>query len=278
MFKIGEFSTIARVSDVLLRHYDRIDLFKPAWVDPTSGYRYYTIEQLPELNRILALRDLGLSLEQIGRMVADDVSAEEIRGMLALRKAQIEQALAEERARLRRVASRLKQIEQRGAQPRYDVVEKSLAEQPYLAIREPVPHLRTAGWLYYQIIEAVQQTRVPGLGPCMALFHDPVFRVEHADFELGFLLDEFSDIELPLPEGRVLAPRVLAPVKRALTCVHIGPWPEIHLGFAAIGGWIESHDLQIAGEPRELYHNLVPPEQDDELIVEIQIPVTSSRP
>ena len=55
MFRIGEFSTIARVSSVLLRHYDEMDLFKPSYVNPQNGYRYYSIEQLPRLNRILAL-------------------------------------------------------------------------------------------------------------------------------------------------------------------------------------------------------------------------------
>jgi DNA-binding transcriptional MerR regulator len=78
MFQIGEFSNIARVSGVLLRHYDQIGLFKPAHVNPENGYRYYTIEQLPALNRILALRDLGLALEQIKRLVHDNVSPAEI--------------------------------------------------------------------------------------------------------------------------------------------------------------------------------------------------------
>lgn len=96
MLKIGEFSTIARVSDVLLRHYDQLDLFKPAYVDPDSGYRYYTIDQLPDLNRILALRDLGFSLEQVGRLVSDNISAEEVQGMLKLKRAQIEQLVSEE--------------------------------------------------------------------------------------------------------------------------------------------------------------------------------------
>ena len=66
MFKIGEFAQIAQVSDNLLRHYDAIDLLKPIHVDEWTGYRYYSAAQLPQLNRILALKDLGLSLEDAG--------------------------------------------------------------------------------------------------------------------------------------------------------------------------------------------------------------------
>ncbi|MBC7811584.1 MAG: MerR family DNA-binding transcriptional regulator, partial [Burkholderiales bacterium] len=61
MFKIGDFSKISQVSARMLRHYDDIDLFKPAHIDPFTGYRYYTVDQLPRLNRLLALKDLGLS-------------------------------------------------------------------------------------------------------------------------------------------------------------------------------------------------------------------------
>ena len=65
MFRIGEFSKIAQVPASLLRYYDDIGLFRPIDCDRDSGYRYYSVEQLTQLNRILALKDLGLSLEQV---------------------------------------------------------------------------------------------------------------------------------------------------------------------------------------------------------------------
>lgn len=62
MFRIGDFAKIARVSVKTLRHYDEIDLFKPELVHATTGYRSYSIDQLPKLNRILVLKDLGFTL------------------------------------------------------------------------------------------------------------------------------------------------------------------------------------------------------------------------
>lgn len=100
MFRIGEFSKIAQVSGRLLRYYEEIGLLIPEYTDPQTGYRFYSAKQLPRLNRILVLKELGLSLEQIARLVGRDTSAEEIRGMLKLRKAQIEQTVQEELARL----------------------------------------------------------------------------------------------------------------------------------------------------------------------------------
>ena len=64
MFRIGEFSKIAQVSGRLLRYYDKLGLFKPIRIDPETGYRYYSAQQLPALNRILALKELGLTLDR----------------------------------------------------------------------------------------------------------------------------------------------------------------------------------------------------------------------
>jgi DNA-binding transcriptional MerR regulator len=90
MFRIGEFSKIAQVPGSLLRYYDEIGLLKPVHIDQWTGYRYYSARQLPRLHRILALKELGLTLDQIARLVNEEVSAAEIQGMLALKKAQVE--------------------------------------------------------------------------------------------------------------------------------------------------------------------------------------------
>jgi len=85
MFRIGDFSKISQVPISQLRYYDEIGLFQPAEIDRKTGYRYYNATQLPKLNRIIALKELGLSLDQVGPMIQDDVVVDEIRGMLALK-------------------------------------------------------------------------------------------------------------------------------------------------------------------------------------------------
>ena len=96
MFRIGDFSKFSRVSIKMLRHYDEIGLLKPVHVDPFTSYRYYSVDQLPRLNRIIALKDLGFTLEQITRLLDEGLSAEQIKGMLKLKRAEIEQQLQAE--------------------------------------------------------------------------------------------------------------------------------------------------------------------------------------
>ena len=91
MFSIGEFARHGRVSVRMLRHYDTIGLLRPACVDPVSGYRLYQASQLAELNRVIALKELGFTLQQVQSILAEQVSAAELRGMLKLRRAAVTQ-------------------------------------------------------------------------------------------------------------------------------------------------------------------------------------------
>ncbi len=60
MFKIGDFSKLGQVSVRMLRHYDQLGLLKPDHIDTFTGYRYYAVEQLVRLNRILFFKDFGI--------------------------------------------------------------------------------------------------------------------------------------------------------------------------------------------------------------------------
>src|SRR5688572_7131248 len=135
MYRIGEFSKIAQVPGGVLGYYDQIGLLKPAHIDKWTGYRYYSAKQLPRLHRILALKELGLSLDQITRLIDEEVSGAEIRGMLMLKKAQVEQTLHEELTRLRYIEARLNWIDA-PADSGYDIVLKTVPAQSYLSLRE----------------------------------------------------------------------------------------------------------------------------------------------
>jgi DNA-binding transcriptional MerR regulator len=88
-----------------------IGLLRPACVDPASGYRFYQASQLAELNRVIALKDLGFTLQQVQAIIDERVSAAELRGMLKLRRAEIHAQIEAETTRLARIEARLLTIE-----------------------------------------------------------------------------------------------------------------------------------------------------------------------
>jgi len=95
VFKIGDFSRLSLVSVKALRYYDELGLLKPARVDEFTGYRYYSASQLTRLNRILAMKDMGLSLEQIALLLDKELTPDQIRGMLRLKQVELRQQLEE---------------------------------------------------------------------------------------------------------------------------------------------------------------------------------------
>lgn len=282
MFKIGEFARIAQVSGRLLRYYDEIGLLKPAHVDVQSGYRYYMAEQLPRLNRILALKDLGLSLDQIGRMLDGAVSADEIRGMLMIRKAQIEQSLREEVARLRQVEVRLRQIEQEGSLWTADVVVKPVAEQPIVSYRQKLvarEMFRLVGMVMGRALGPGRETTLK-IGLPIFVLYSEAFSAEVVDIELGYQLEGAveGDMSLTLPAlpddttVRTLSQHTLPAVPQMATLVHRG-WDDGVMSYNALGDWIQANGYRIVGPSREVILSSQWPHNRQETVFEIQFPV-----
>jgi DNA-binding transcriptional MerR regulator len=276
MFRIGEFSQIARFSGRLLRYYDSIGLLQPRHTDPATGYRYYSAGQLGRLNRILALKDLGLSLEQVARLLDDRISPDEIRGMLTLKKAELERTLSEEAVRLRNIESRLRQIEEQGSLADYDVVIKSAAARPYLSARATFPRFGDVVATLRQVVRAAGKHASAPRDNLVVVAHSD-FEDENLDLEIGYALGRDIRKAVPLSPQLTLTTRELPAIPTLATVVRSGPAPELHLAFGALGTWMEANGYNVAGPCREVF--LEPPFQtpgSDHVTVEIQFPVSKA--
>src|SRR4051794_33706659 len=103
MFAVGAFANLSGVSAKALRLYDRMGLFRPAWTDSATGYRYYSAAQLPELRRILALRDTGMPLAKI----AEVGRPADLRAALEVRRRELEAQRTDLERRLAALAIRV---------------------------------------------------------------------------------------------------------------------------------------------------------------------------
>lgn len=273
MFRIGEFSKIAQVPGSLLRYYDQIGLLKPAHVDKWTGYRYYSAKQLPRLHRILALKELGLRLEQIERLVAEEVSTAEIRGMLVLRKAQVEQSVNEERARLQQLEVRLQQIDAPG-QSAFDIVLKNVAAQPYLSVREVLPGLDAALGIMKEMVQVLPARMDAGrLGYFTTVVHSETLESDSLDIELGAVLTGSADLSMRLSGDRLMKVRTLRAEAKMATVVRVGGFEKSCESYGAIGLWVEENGYRINGPGREV--QIQPPrtERLEEMVTEIQFPI-----
>jgi DNA-binding transcriptional MerR regulator len=269
MIRIGDFSKLSRVSVKTLRYYDEMGLLKPVSVDNFTGYRLYEYSQLSVLHRILALKDLGFSLEEIGRLLDDGLSVEQMRGMLKLRETEARQRLREEAERLERIESQLRQIEQEEVMSKYDVVIKSTDELTIASVRDVVPTPPEQGGLWEELGSYLGMHRVKPSGACFTLYHDDEFKERDWDLEVC------EQINVDLSESKRIKVRTLPAVDSMACTIHNGPFTTLGEAYNAIGKWITDNGYQIVGPCRELYlqTNSDGNQNDPNTVTEIQFPV-----
>jgi predicted transcriptional regulator YdeE/DNA-binding transcriptional MerR regulator len=270
MQKIGDFGRLARVSVKTLRHYHKLGLLKPAWVDRFTGYRYYTLDQLPQLNRILALKDLGFSLEEVQRLLRQDLSVAEMRGMLRLKRTELERAVRSEQARLERIEHRLRQIEEHGQMPTHEVVLKSVLPRRVLGIRGIIPAYDQVERLFVALDHYLKQQRcrLDAGTPWYAIYYDA--EGDEPDIE--------AEVAVPLAVARKANPPAAVhelPGIAAMACVaHTGGRESLGEAYSAVLTWIEGNGFRVMGPTREVHlHEPEPTSAEVTDVIDVQFPV-----
>ena len=274
MFSIGEFARHGRVSVRMLRHYDTIGLLQPACVDPVTGYRFYRAGQLADLNRVIALKELGFSLQQVQSILGDQLSAAELRGMLRLRRAEIRAQIDAETTRLARVEARLMTIEDEVRTPVDGVIVKSLPQVRVAELAgtaagyEPDAITPVIQPLYCDLWGLMAAAGVSAAGPAVAYYQDapdgdgavvvhaavPV--VTEADADHGFSVTSLPQID------------------RAAVIIHHGRMDDVLVTGQALARWIDANGYRSAGYAREV--TLEWSADPDTWVTELQQPIITT--
>ncbi|MEV4625364.1 MerR family transcriptional regulator [Micromonospora sp. NPDC049523] len=273
MFSIGDFAKLGRVSVRMLRHYDAIGLLRPAAVDPASGYRSYHADQLRRLNRVIALKDLGFTLQQVQRVLDDELDVEQLRGMLRLQRAELAARLAADAARLTGIEARLRMIENEGHMHTEDVVLKKIAPvrvaelSAVAASYESVDIMPVIHPLYPELLCRLDAAGVAVTGPSVA-YYDPApgdsgeAVVVHAAIQVAVAPrddHDFTIVDLP-------------GIDSAATIIHRGPMHEADRSMHILAGWVEEHGYRMIGYAREVCLEFVP-DDPDKWVHEFQVEV-----
>lgn len=273
MLSIGNFARHGRVSVRMLRHYDTIGLLRPAHVDQVTGYRSYEAHQLSRLNRIVALKELGFTLQQVQSILNDEVSVEELRGMLRLRQAELQSRIATDTSRLAQVEARLQIIEREGTMPTDDPQIKRIQEVRVAELTgtagsfEPESSSPVIQPLYDELCGRLDRAGLLPTGPAIAYYEGspngdgvlvyaalPVAADPNDDYD-------FSIVDLP-------------EIEQAATIVHHGPMDNVMSTIQTLARWIDANGYRSAGYNRELYIECG--EDRDEWVTELQEPIATS--
>ena len=270
MFKIGEFSKLTQVSIRMLRYYDEAGLLPPAFTDPDTGYRMYTVEQIPTLHRILFLRDTGFSVAEIGAVLAH-WSPGAMAEMFHNKRQEIECAIAQEQEKLQRIAAAMTDLGTEKLKSHLNVTIKSVPAYPVLSLRRILPDYFAEGMLWKELTEIVRRHHLQVMDSSLsfAIYHDGEFKDSGVDVEICTVVDA-------LGEGRDGAVYRYTEAVPHMACAMVyGPFENIAGGYASFAEWLSSHSLyRMTGQSRQICHRGPWNESDEaKYLTEIQIPV-----
>ena len=275
LLKIGEFSRLSQVTVKTLHHYDDISLLKPSHIDRFTSYRYYTVDQLPRIHSIMALKELGLSLEEITQLLHDDMPPDQIRGMYRLKLAEAQQRVREEQARMAQIEFRLRQIELEGTLETLDIVIKRI--EPFFALTLRRSDLtREKRVVIGKTIEREYKAgniQWNGASP-VEILHEEEFHGDYSESEIAMPVDASHTPTVSLGEVGTLTLREIPAIESAATFMHEGDYDTLPEKYLLLQRWAVENHYKLSGVWRFVYHRGPMHHVDpSEYLTELQLPL-----
>lgn len=266
MFPIGIFSKINKVTTKTLRHYEKVGLLAPEYVDESTRYRYYTSSQIPKLHRIVALKQMGLSLIEIKSVIE---SEESIKQILIEKEEEILTLIKEEEAKLAKLRHYLNQLE--GEFDMADIMIKSLPKVKVASMRQVIKGYDEL----FELCPHVMGPEMKRLGCicavpsyCFNIYHDGEYKEFDIDVEICEAVTELKE------DTNLLKFKEIEAEKMAACILHHGPYSSLARSYASVFKWIEDNGYEVIDSPRESYIDGIWNKEDEsEWLTEIQIPI-----
>lgn len=264
MFTIGQFSRLTHLTSKALRHYEKLGLLKPAIIDASNQYRYYSLAQMEDAERIVLLRDLGVPLAQIRAMItmgADDPAFEE---QLEGHRRKLLSDLDDCNRRLLKLAwwRNERGVNKVTTSETFKINIHDIPEIPVYARRSIMDNYPVQlPALLRTMLGEIEARGGYTAGPPIIQYYDTDFNPGRVDLEGCW----------PVADP-ALANRTL-PAMRAASLVYVGPYEGLEKAYEAIYSWINGNGYRALIPMREVSVSdpaVTPP---DKLVTEVYVPV-----
>lgn len=268
MFRIGEFSKLTQVTIRMLRYYDEMGLLKPAQIDPWTGYRMYSVEQIPILNKIIYLRDSGFNVTEIA-VSLNNGNDSFILEQLDKKHEEIEQAIQLEKEKLRKIELAKRELQSTKNEMHYNVSIKSIPESQVLSLRRVIPTYYAEGELWTELSSFAMQNQIAISSDTFSIYHDTEYKEQNVDVELCAPVKKMGQ------NIGGFTYRVTDPIPTMACTMVYGEFSNIAGAYLTFAKWLQKNShYQMIGESRQLVHrgpwNEIDPKK---YLVEIQIPL-----
>lgn len=235
LMTIGQFSSLARISVRMLRHYDQHGVLVPAAVDTDTGYRHYAHHQVAEAMLVRQLRDIGFGVSAISALLA-------ARGTpaydtaLQLQRATLEAELRAARQRLGLIDQMLTDTQELTMNP-ITVKRSTLPAMTVVSLRGTIPSYSDEGQLWQQLIPELQRQGITATGPGGCVEHDPTYVESDPDVSVWLPVASGTTVEAPVRVDDL-------PEQDAVVATVVGPYDLISQAHGRIGEFLAEHGLR----------------------------------
>ena len=269
MFKIGDFSKLVHVSPRMLRHYEKCGLFYPAQIDNFTGYRQYSANQIPLLNNIVLLRDMGFSIEEIGDILprfGDQVYMDRV---LCAKSAEVKSSIEAEQEKLEKLILMSNAMRKERNIMVYEVELKKLPSVKVLSLRSIIPHYRDEGMLWEKLGNFIEENRVDCHSDGYSTYFDEEYKESNPEVEIAIPVDTLGK-----SQGEFIYMEY-AEIPLAATVRFSGPFDGGYdAASEALAVWMEQNGYAFAGNLRG--HVIISPSDEadpEHWLTELQAPV-----
>lgn len=255
----------------MLRYYDETGLLKPAQIDRFTGYRMYSVEQIPILHKIVFLRDTGFNVSEIA-VALNHWNNEYINNQLLNKKLELQEAIKLVQDKLAKINIAIDDIQNEKISTYYNFSLKSIPSYQVLSLRKIIPDYFCEGILWKELSVYIEQNNlaIPVNNYSFAIYHDMEYKDTDVDVEVCVVVNE------PRESTGGFAFRETERVDNMACAMVYGPFENIAVVYASFAHWLLHHNqFKMCGQNRQICHRGPWNEKDpDKYLTEIQIPVT----
>lgn len=271
MLKIGEFSKLTNISVRMLHYYDEVGLLKPIQTDSFTGYRFYSVSQIPTLQKIIMLRDLHFQISEI-QSALNDWSKETLIQKMKLKIKEKEEIIKQEQQQIKQIERTIESIDNEQLHIHYNVILREIPEQRVVSLRHVIPHYHDEGILWSQLLSYIKSEHIEILkqnNNNIAIYHDQEHKEKGVDIEVCFLVKNKMNCSKPYQCHIIKGVETMA-------CMMVrGSYHHLSLAYQSFAQWLDDNpQYEMDGLSRQICHrDYTNEENEDDFLTEIQIPV-----
>ncbi len=265
MYKIGDFSKMAQVTTKMLKYYEQCGLIEPMQTDQSSGYRYYSVEQLIPVSKIRTYLDMGFSTAEIKEMLDSEDNTEHFDHKMEV----LQKELEENTRKAALLAFYKEAIKNHEFNQQYRISIKTISDRLVASRRFILPNVFDLPKEWKKHYENVQLScsKIAFFPNSLTCYHDEEYVIENNDVELMLFLEKkgnkHNDFEYKTLDGF-----------KAVSIIHNGKYELLSEAYAVAYRWIEFNGYKPAGDPMEAYlKSIYNTKNEDKFITEVLIPI-----